>query len=295
MHLLGSPGPVDVADPVAAGGLDDLDGPTARGAQPDAVGRPARAVPHGDRLVPATAVADEQLVGEDQAAHAVVEGRAPPPLVGVGERQLVGGAAQVRVDDVGVLRVHHRRLGRATHELLGVGGEPLVELVVAGHQHGGGRAARPTGPPDLLPERGDRAGEAVEHHGVEPADVDAQLERGGGHDRRQLPGEELVLDRPALLGEVAAAVGAHPPGQAAGQAATHVGGDRLGRPAAAGEGEGRVAGVDQAGRHRRRLAVRGRTRAPVARSSSGGCQIAIVRAGRGAPRRRRAPARPAPR
>ncbi len=109
--------------------------------------------------------------------------------------------------------------------------------------------------PDLLPERGDRAGEPVEDHSVEPADVDAELEGGGGHHRGQLAGEQLVLDGPPLLGEVAAPVGAHPGGQGAGQAAAHLRGDGLGGPAAAGERERGVPRVDQPRGDRRRLAV----------------------------------------
>ena len=63
--------------------------------------------------------------------------------------------------------------------------------------------------PGLLPHRGDGAGEAVEHAGVEPADVDAELERGRGHDAGELAVEQLGLDLAPLGRQVAAAVGPH--------------------------------------------------------------------------------------
>ncbi len=256
MDLLGGAGPVDVADALAGDGVEDLHRRAAGGAQADAVARPPGAVPHGDGLVAPPAVADEELVVEGQPPHALLERRAPPALVGVGEGQLVGGAAQVRIDHVRVARVHDGGLRRAAEQLLGVGREPLVELVVAGHEDGGRGPAAPTaGPAHLLPERRDRAGEPVEDHRVEPADVDAELEGGGGHHRGQLAGEQLVLDGPPLLGEVAAPVGAHPGGQAAGQAAAHLRGDGLRGPAAPGERERGVPRVDQPRGDRRRLAV----------------------------------------
>ena len=93
------------------------------------------------------------------------------------------------------------------------------------------------------------------------ADVDAELERGGGDHAGEATREELVLDRSPLLGEVAAAVGAHAAGERPGQAPAHVGGDDLDAPPAAGEAERGVTGVDEPGRHRRCLAVRG-ARAP---------------------------------
>jgi len=73
-------------------------------------------------------------------------------------------------------------LGPTGEQLLGVPGEPLVELVVAGHENSHRAAIGPPGPARLLPHRGDGAGEAVEHAGVEPADVDAELEGVRGDD-----------------------------------------------------------------------------------------------------------------
>ena len=86
---------------------------------------------------------------------------------------------------------------------------PLVELVVARHEHRGGTAGAAAGAADLLAHRRERAGEAVEHDRVERADVDAELERVGGHHAAELAGRELGLELAPLVGEVAGAVRRH--------------------------------------------------------------------------------------
>ena len=90
--------------------------------------------------------------------------------------------AQVRPEDVRVGRVEHRRLDRAAEERLAGGARGRCR---AGRRARRGPRARPwpaPGPPGLLPERGDGAGEPGDQHRVEPGDVDAELERvGGGH------------------------------------------------------------------------------------------------------------------
>ena len=88
----------------------------------------------------------------------------------------------------------------------------------------------------LLPHRGDGAGEAVEHAGVEATDVDAELERGGRDHAPQPSGEQLRLDLAPLGREVAAAVRAHGLRPAPSrQPPADVGGDQLGALAAAAE------------------------------------------------------------
>ena len=132
-------------------------------------------------------------VGQDELAHGVVDGVAEAACgtgaqdgVVRGERQLVGGAADLGLGHERVRRVHHRRLRRPGEELGGMVEVPLVELVVAGHEHRRRRLEGPAGPAGLLPERRQRAREPVEHDGVEAGHVDAELQRVGGGDAEQL-------------------------------------------------------------------------------------------------------------
>ena len=138
---------------------------------------------------------------------------------------------------------------------VGVGHQPLVELVVAGHEHGHGLLALAPGPPRLLPQGGDGAREAVEDAGVEAADVDAELEGGGGHDGPEAPGEQVGLDLATLGGQVAAAVGGHAVPQLPGEPALDLGGHHLGPSSAATEGDGAMAVEDHAGHQVGRLLV----------------------------------------
>ena len=196
-----------------------------------------------------------QHVVEHEVPDAVGQVVRPPPLVGGGEGQLVGGAGQVGEQDVAVRRVDDGRLGGAGEELVGMGHEPLVELVAAGHEDGEGGGGAASRPPGLLPHRGDGAGEAVDHAGVEPPDVDAELQRAGGDDAVEAAVEELVLDGTALGGEVAAPVGPHV--AAAAESSLGLGCHQLGALAAAAEGDGPVPAGHEAGDQRRRLGVGG--------------------------------------
>ena len=133
--------------------------------------------------------------------------------VGLGERLLLRGRAEVRTHHVRVRRVEDRRLDRRADELVGVGDQVGVERVVLGDQHPERVLRATAGPPDLLPERRPGPGEAGDEHGVEPADVDAELEGVGRGQPDQVAAAQRRLERPALLGEVAAAVGRDPVGQ----------------------------------------------------------------------------------
>ncbi len=160
--------------------------------------------------------------------------------------------------------------GRGGHDLLGqdverlLGDDQAVELAPAHRVHQGraldqlvagereepplGQAAEMVaGPPDALEQGGDRARRAELADQVHRADVDPQLQRGGGHQGRQLAGLEPALRlQPLLLGE-AAVVGGDPVRP---QALREMAGDPLGhaggcwrRPASSGaRGSARPAG-----------------------------------------------------
>ena len=85
-----------------------------------------------------------------------------------------------------------------------------VERVVARDQDREGVLPAAPGPADLLPQSRPGPGEAGQQHGVQPADVDPELEGVGGGEADQLAGAERRLDVAPLLGEVAAAVRRHP-------------------------------------------------------------------------------------
>ena len=88
--------------------------------------------------------------------------------------------------------------------------EVLVERVVLRDQHREraiGPASRAAG---LLPHRCPGARIPGQHGGVEGADVDPELERGGRGDGQQVSVREPALDLPAVLREVPGAIGDDP-------------------------------------------------------------------------------------
>ncbi len=130
----------------------------------------------------------------------------PPLIVAVAERELVRRAREMGIHDVRVLDVDHRRLWRSGEQVVRMGGEPLVELVVACDQDGERLLAASTGPADLLPERRNGARESAENSGVEAADVDSEFERTGRSDgpdvvlRRDRPRSRVVRSRDSRTG-----------------------------------------------------------------------------------------------
>ena len=90
----------------------------------------------------------------------------------------------------GLAGVEDGRLDRLAEQRLGMGDQVGVQRVVARHQDRRARPVAAAGPADLLPHRGAGAGEAGQQHGVEPADVDAELERVGGRQPDQLAGAQ---------------------------------------------------------------------------------------------------------
>ena len=105
-----------------------------------------------------------------------------------------------------VLGIHDGSLRGATRELGGMRDVPLVELVVVGHEHRRRSAIGAARAPGLLPHRRERSGETVEHDCVEPAYVDAELERVRGRDAEQPAAGELELERAPFGCQVAGPV-----------------------------------------------------------------------------------------
>ena len=106
----------------------------------------------------------------------------------------------------------------------------------------GGALDRMARAPDALQKRRDRTRRTKLADQVDLADIDAQFERGGRHQRLELSSLEALLGvEPLLLGEAAVMRGhlllAEPLGQLAGHP--------LGHPPRVGENQGRAMRLDQ--------------------------------------------------
>ena len=129
-------------------------------------------------------------------------------LVGL-ERQLEGRALDVIEQDLQVVRVDERVLRRGAEEVVGVPDHELIERRARRHQHRRGSAGAAAGAAGPLPRRGDRARIAGHDRRVERADVDAELERAGRHDRPHAALAQAALDLAPAQRQVAAAIAAH--------------------------------------------------------------------------------------
>ena len=128
-----------------------------------------------------------------------------------------------------------------------MGGVPLVEGVITGHQDRKGLLTGPARPTCLLAERRDGAREAVADAGIEPTDVDAQLQGIGGGHPQQLPAEELGLDGAPLRRQVPATVRAHGMSHGVWHQPLGPGRHQLGPSPAPGERDGAVPVGDETG------------------------------------------------
>ncbi|RSS41670.1 hypothetical protein EF902_22415 [Streptomyces sp. WAC05858] len=184
--------------------LHDLDRAAARPADVGEVGGALTAGP-----VPGGRPASQQLALL-QLRHQFLGGGAEELQVRLGERKLGRGRAQVRREDVRVVRVQDGGLHRLPEEGVRMVDEIRVQRVVPGDQDRQGPFAGAPGPPGLLPQGGAGAGVARHDHRVQPGDVHPQLQGGGGGEPQQLTGVKGLLQGAALLGEIAAAIGGDP-------------------------------------------------------------------------------------
>jgi hypothetical protein len=88
--------------------------------------------------------------------------------------------------------------------------EVLVERIVLGDEDREGTVRPATGSSGLLPHRCPGSRIAREDAGVEGADVDPQLERGGRGDGEEIPVDQASLDPATVLREVPGPVGGDP-------------------------------------------------------------------------------------
>ena len=118
----------------------------------------------------------------------------------VGERELGGGGAQVRGEDVRVVRVEDGGLDGPLEDRLGVVDEVRVQRVVPADHDGERALPGASGAAGLLPQRRPGARVAGQQDRVEAGDVHAEFQRGGGGEAEQAAGVQVALQGPALLG-----------------------------------------------------------------------------------------------
>ena len=165
--------------------------------------RPAQYQPAGRR---------RSCTGGHQLLELRLRGRARRSRARSSGRRGSSAAAQHSCgpEDVRVGRVGDGRLDRPAEDRPRVVGEVVVQRVVAGHEHDQRLLLRPSRPAGLLPQRRERSRVPGQHHGVEPGDVDAQLEGVGGGHAQQVAGRQRALQLASFLGQVATAVGVDP-------------------------------------------------------------------------------------
>src|SRR4051812_14409280 len=146
---------------------------------------------------------DESLLGKNSEYRLKVVGA---ELLTSCERQLERRALDVIDEDVQVVRIDERALGRRIEKVRGIPHDELVERRTARHHHGrrpAGAASRSSG---TLPRRGDRAWIPGQHRHVEGADVDAELQSARGHDGADGTFAQPLFDFATTVREISAAV-----------------------------------------------------------------------------------------
>ena len=196
-------------------GVDRAEQPAGARPRQTRTGAPPRAAEVGQVAGPLAAGPEPARSAGGGAARARPGRRAPRACAGpnIARSSSVSGssAAAARrcgAQHVGVVRVEHRRLDRLAEHAPPGGGRGRCRA---------GRRARPAPRARSCPARPARPacchsdarvpGQPAMQHGVQPADVDAELEGVGRRDAEDPARLQVGLERAPLLGQVAGAVG----------------------------------------------------------------------------------------
>jgi hypothetical protein len=132
-----------------------------------------------------------------------------PVLLRGRERQLERGALHVLDENVQVVRIDERVLGRRVEEVRRIADDELIERRAAPDEHGRrapGAPPRASGP---LPCRGNRPRIAGHHAYIQRPDVDAQLERVGRDHRAHAAFAQPFFDLTPPLRQVSPSIAAN--------------------------------------------------------------------------------------
>ena len=182
-------------------GFDDGDAAAGCAADVHVVVR----VESGGREIPIPAQSQETLLHQ-RGDHRF---RPPPTHLAFRKGHFGCCAKQLRTDDVGVRWIDHHLFNRFAEQGFRMVDQVGVQRVVPGDKDHEGALAPPPASARLLPERGHGAGKSRQQHGVQPGDVDTQLEGVGSGQAAQLAFRQCSFDRTAILGEVTRAIGGH--------------------------------------------------------------------------------------
>ena len=148
---------------------------------------------------------DEVLLG--QKLQDLLHVLQPEALAGA-KRQLECRALEVIEQDVQVVGIHQGVFGRRVEEIRRVAQHELVDGRAAADHHRRRSALSPARATGTLPRRRDRPRIAGHHRDVQRSDVDAELERVGGHHCAHLSLAQPPLDLAPAKRQVPAPIAA---------------------------------------------------------------------------------------
>jgi len=136
-------------------------------------------------ISPSSCGTANQPAGRGQIIHHVA--RAEGVDVRLAQRPFHRGAVHVPAQNERVGGVEHGVFHWRAQQRIRVVDQVGVHRLVAGHQYRHRALPASARAPGLLPKRRHRARKPRHHHRVQPADVDAQLQRIRGRNPQQLP------------------------------------------------------------------------------------------------------------